>query len=189
MGLQVLCALKDFNFSGSYLGIDSDSKMINNANRFFTANKYKNYTFKRCNIKNLKIEKKFDLILVWGVVGFFENYRTFLDKIKKLLNKKFQVITLNKVLEHVKSPNLFLNKIRKLLEKKGFIYIEVPDGIAAKNSLEGKNREEFYLDHLHVFSVKSLTNCLTKSKFNLLEINRIKEKSGKYTIYAFAQTI
>lgn len=85
---QVLCALKDFNFSGSYLGIDSDSKMINNANRFFTANKYKNYTFKRCNIKNLKIEKKFDLILVWGVVGFFENYRTFLDKIKNLLNKK-----------------------------------------------------------------------------------------------------
>lgn len=108
---------------------------------------------------------------------------------KKNFNKKFQVITLNKVLEHVKSPNLFLNKIRKLLEKKGFIYIEVPDGIAAKNSLEGKNREEFYLDHLHVFSVKSLTNCLTKSKFNLLEINRIKEKSGKYTIYAFAQTI
>ena len=85
---QVLCALKDFNFSGSYLGIDSDPKMINNANQFFAAKKYKNYTFKRCNIKNLKIEKKFDLILVWGVVSFFENYVTFLDKIKKILNKK-----------------------------------------------------------------------------------------------------
>ena len=84
---QVLCALKNFNFSGSYFGVDSDSKMINNANQFFAANKYKNYTFKRCDIKNLRIEKKFDLILVWGVVSFFENYITFLDKIKKILNK------------------------------------------------------------------------------------------------------
>ncbi len=85
---QTLYALKDYNFSGSYVGIDNDSKMINMANQFFAANKFKNFTFKKCNIENFKIEKKFDLILVWGVIGFFENYRTLLDKIKKLLNKK-----------------------------------------------------------------------------------------------------
>jgi cyclopropane fatty-acyl-phospholipid synthase-like methyltransferase len=85
---QALYALKDCNFSGSYMGIDNDSKMINNANQFFAANKYKNFTFKRCNIENFKIEKKFDLILVWGVISFFEDYTRFLDKLKKLLNKK-----------------------------------------------------------------------------------------------------
>ena len=85
---QTLYALRDSNFSGSYVGIDNDSKMINKANQFFSANKFKNFKFKKCNIENFKIEKKFDLILVWGVIGFFENYRTFLDKTKKLLNKK-----------------------------------------------------------------------------------------------------
>lgn len=105
----------------------------------------------------------------------------------KKFKKKFNIITLNKVIEHVKNPNYFLNKTRKLLKKKGFVYIEVPDGIAAKNSNEGKNREEFYLDHLHIFSVKSLNNCLIKSKFNVLKIASIKEESGKYTIFAFAQ--
>ena len=108
---------------------------------------------------------------------------------QKKINQKFQIITLNKVLEHIKNPILFLSKTRKLLKKNGYIYIEVPDGIAARNSFEGKNREEFYLDHLHIFSVKSLVNCLIQSKFDLLKIDRIKEKSGKYTIYAFAQAI
>ena len=85
---QTLYALKDCNFSGSYVGIDNDPKMINKANQFFAANKFKNFTFKKYDIENFKIEKKFDLILVWGVIGYFENYKTLLDKIKKLLNKK-----------------------------------------------------------------------------------------------------
>ena len=73
------------------------------------------------------------------------------------------------------------------LKKNGYIYIEVPDADSASQTKNGKHREEFYVDHLHIFSLKSLTNCLTKSKFNLLEINKIFEPSGKYTIYAFAQ--
>ena len=78
-------------------------------------------------------------------------------------------------------------KTKKLLKKNGFIYIEVPDGIAAQKSKEGKNREEFFLDHLHIFSINSLKNVLVKSKFKVLKIENIKEKSGKYTIFAFAK--
>lgn len=106
---------------------------------------------------------------------------------KKNLEKKYDIITLNKVIEHVKSPDLFLMKTKKLLKKNGFIYIEVPDGIAAQKSKEGKNREEFFLDHLHIFSINSLKNVLVKSKFKVLKIENIKEKSGKYTIFAFAK--
>ena len=101
--------------------------------------------------------------------------------------KKYDIISLNKVIEHVKDPILFLKKTNKMLKKNGYIYIEVPDADSASQTKNGKHREEFYVDHLHIFSLKSLTNCLTKSKFNLLEINKIFEPSGKYTIYAFAQ--
>ena len=96
-------------------------------------------------------------------------------------------MTLNKVIEHVKNPISFLIKTRNLIKKKGYIYIEVPDGVAAKNSKEGKNREEFFLDHLHIFSIKSLYTCLIKCNYNVLKIESVKEKSGKYTIFAFAQ--
>tara|TARA_Y100000389_G_scaffold204942_1_gene261060 strand:- start:3202 stop:4431 length:1230 start_codon:yes stop_codon:yes gene_type:complete len=106
---------------------------------------------------------------------------------KKKFNEKFDIITLNKVIEHVKDPDQFLKEISKLLKKNGYVYIEVPDGVAARESKENKNREEFYLDHLHIFSLRSLKNCLVKNKFNLLNIQSIQEKSGKYTIFAFAQ--
>lgn len=105
----------------------------------------------------------------------------------KKIKRKFEIVTLNKVIEHVKNPISFLIKTRNLIKKKGYIYIEVPDGVAAKSSKEGKNREEFFLDHLHIFSIKSLNNCLIKSNFKVLKIESIKEKSGKYTIFAFAQ--
>lgn len=105
----------------------------------------------------------------------------------KKIRRKFEIVTLNKVIEHVKNPISFLIKARNLIKKKGYIYIEVPDGVAAKNSKEGRNREEFFLDHLHIFSIKSLHTCLIKSNFNVLKIESVKEKSGKYTIFAFAQ--
>ena len=106
---------------------------------------------------------------------------------KQKFEKKYEILTLNKVIEHVKNPDLFLNKAKKLLKKNGYIYVEVPDGVAAKSSKENKNREEFYLDHLHIFSLKSLKNCIERNGFKLLKIQNIKEKSGKYTIFAFAQ--
>jgi len=84
---QTLYALKEYNFSGSYMGVDNDPKMIKIANNFFANHKYKNYKFKKCNIENFQCKKKFDLIIIWGVISFIENYRIFLDKIIKLLNK------------------------------------------------------------------------------------------------------
>lgn len=100
---------------------------------------------------------------------------------------KYDIITLNKVIEHVKNPTLFLKTVYKMLKKNGHIYIEVPDGESAAKTKEGKNREEFYVDHLHVFSLKSLANCIKYSNFKLLKIDKIIEPSGKFTLYAFAK--
>lgn len=106
------------------------------------------------------------------------------NKIK--LKKKFDFITLNKVLEHVEFPQLFLKKATKLLKSKGVIYVEVPDAINAGK--KNKNREEFCIEHIHVFSLKSLKTMLENLKLKIMKIDTIKEPSGKFTIFAFVQT-
>jgi 2-polyprenyl-3-methyl-5-hydroxy-6-metoxy-1,4-benzoquinol methylase len=104
------------------------------------------------------------------------------DFIKIKIKKKYDVITLNKVIEHVEQPERMLIKARAILKKKGIIYIEVPDILAAK---KGKNREEFHIDHLHVFSKKSLLFLAKKTNLNIDLIKSIREPSDKFTIYAF----
>lgn len=106
------------------------------------------------------------------------------DFFKVKFKKKFKLVTLNKVLEHVVNPKKMLNKIKKILDNNGLVYIEVPDIAAAR---QGKNREEFHLDHLHVFSKNSLLNLISQIKLKKLELRSIIEPSGKFTIFGFFQ--
>jgi len=96
---------------------------------------------------------------------------------------KFDIITFNKVLEHVKSPVSMLAKAKSFIKKNGLIYIEVPDGEIA--SKYGKDREEFFIDHIHVFSFSSLNLLIRKAGGTPLSVERIKEPSGKYTLFSF----
>lgn len=108
----------------------------------------------------------------------------FLPNKKNFKSKKFDLITFNKVLEHVYNPYLFLKKYIKFLKNDGMIYLEVPDILALK---ESKLREEFFIEHHHVFSEKSLLNFLNFLNLKIIKFNHIKEPSGKYTLYAFAK--
>jgi len=95
----------------------------------------------------------------------------------------FDAVTFNRVLEHVKNPIQMLRNGQRHLKKGGFIYVEVPDGeIAAR---EGKGREEFFIDHLHVFSLTSFSLLAQKAGFTPIIIERLKEPSSKYTLRAF----
>lgn len=102
---------------------------------------------------------------------------------KNLLNNRFNIITINKVLEHIEKPEQILKNLRNNIKKNHFIYIEVPDGENAKKY--GKNREEFFIEHFHAFSIKSLEILCLKFNLSTLLIKSIKEPSGKYTIYGF----
>ena len=99
---------------------------------------------------------------------------------------KYDIITFNKVLEHVKEPKHMLDKARDLLIPGGLIYFEVPDGDAAID--ESPEREEFYIEHHHVFTTVSAAVLAKGSKLKLLRLENIKENSGKYTIRAYCQT-
>ena len=101
-------------------------------------------------------------------------------------NKKYNIISFNKVIEHVENPILFIKSAKKKLKKNGFVYVEVPDAEGAAQDKNSYQREEFTIDHPHVFSSTSLCIAIIKSNMKLLKLERVIEPSGKYTLRAFA---
>ena len=96
---------------------------------------------------------------------------------------RFDVITFNKVLEHVEDPVAMLARSADCLEADGFVYVEVPDGEGAM--AEGPDREEFFIEHHHVFSPASVCILVKKAGFHIVEMERIKEPSSKHTLRVF----
>lgn len=93
------------------------------------------------------------------------------------------LITFNKVLEHVSDPLGMLKKSRNHLREGGMVYVEVPDGEMAM--VEGPGRQEFFIEHRYVFSMTSLSLLATRAGFIAQIIERVRDPSGKYTLYAF----
>lgn len=96
---------------------------------------------------------------------------------------RFDAISFNKVLEHVEDPVGLLKAALPLLADHGFMYVEVPDIAAAA---EGPGREEFFVEHHHVFSPASLVLACERAGLAVIESRRIREPSGKFTLFAFA---
>jgi SAM-dependent methyltransferase len=96
---------------------------------------------------------------------------------------RFDLITFNKVLEHVVDPIAMLARARDHIVHGGLVYVELPDGEAAQG--EGFGREEFYIDHHHVFSLESIRVLAEKAGFRCEEVERLREPSSKFTLRAF----
>lgn len=96
----------------------------------------------------------------------------------------FDIITFNKVLEHVEDPVSILARARDFLAPGGFVYVELPDGEEA--AAEGAGREEFFVEHLHVFSFVSIAMLVQRAGFTPHLVERLREPSSKLTLRAFA---
>jgi len=96
---------------------------------------------------------------------------------------RFDVVTFNKVLEHVEDPVEMLVAARRLLAPDGFVYVEVPDAEAA--APHGPGREEFFLEHHHVFSPASLALMGARGGLSAIALERLREPSGKFTLRGF----
>ncbi len=114
---------------------------------------------------------------VVGVKGFCGD----LERAQEL--GQFNVVTLNRVLEHVEDPVAMLAGTKPFLLPGGFVYVEVPDGELAAR--EGAEREEFGIDHWHIFSATSLALMVAGSGFVLEALERLREPSEKFTLRAF----
>lgn len=98
-------------------------------------------------------------------------------------HRRYDVITFNRVLEHVGNPVEMLARAREHLNHDGFVYVEVPDGESAV--LQGMEREEFTIDHIHIFSMNSLSILAKRAEFNVRAMERLQEPSSKFTLRAF----
>ena len=91
------------------------------------------------------------------------------------------LVSFNKVLEHVEAPLPLLSHAAGLLTEDGACYLELPDVAAAE---EGPGREEFFIEHHHVFSPASLALLAERAGFSLAALERLREPSGKFTLRA-----
>jgi SAM-dependent methyltransferase len=96
---------------------------------------------------------------------------------------RFDLVTFNKVLEHVEDPISMLRRAREFLAPGGCVYLEVPDGEMA--ACEGSEREEFTVEHLHVFSFASTVIMAQRAGYSPLAVERVREPSTKFTLRAF----
>jgi SAM-dependent methyltransferase len=96
---------------------------------------------------------------------------------------RFDLVSFNKVLEHVLDPVAMLARSALFLEPGGVVYVELPDGEMAVH--DGPGREEFFVEHHHVFSFASFSILAARAGFRVLALERLKEPSTKYTLRGF----
>ncbi len=96
---------------------------------------------------------------------------------------RFDIVTLNKVLEHVEHPIEMLRRTHSVLAEGGFVYVELPDGEMAAGV--GATREEFFVEHLHVYSFTSTVILANRAGFQPVCVERLREPSTKFTLRAF----
>jgi 2-polyprenyl-3-methyl-5-hydroxy-6-metoxy-1,4-benzoquinol methylase len=97
---------------------------------------------------------------------------------------RYDLVTFNKVLEHVSDPVSMLARARPLIAEGGALYLEVPDADGAAGDPDGYMREEFFIEHLHVFSRESTSLLAEQAGFLVESMEAVLEPSGKYTIWA-----
>ncbi|WP_459934501.1 class I SAM-dependent methyltransferase [Fundidesulfovibrio butyratiphilus] len=82
-------------------------------------------------------------------------------------------------------PVALLAACRARLKPGGAVYVALPDGEAAL-AQKGPQRQEFFIDHVTVWS-PGATECLIRAAgFTPGESGRLREPSGKFTLFAFA---
>jgi len=120
--------------------------------------------------KHLRELGKFDVY-----EGLFEGQHNF---------EACNLITLNKVLEHIEKPLNLLSDVRRIMSgTPSLLYVEVPDKITVEKRMPNDNILGSL--HCHLYDFSTITYIASKLNFELLKVQRIKEPSGKLTIFAF----
>ena len=113
----------------------------------------------------------------------FLNIQNFNSTLENYTSKlKYDLITINKVLEHQKDPLKFLKLAIKNLKIKD-LSIGSSDGeYASKYGVSIIENEEFFIEHFHIFSLVSIIKLIEKTNLKIVNTQRIKEPSGKFTL-------
>ena len=135
--------LKNFDY---FTGIDYSKNLIAEAKR---KNKSKNINFLVKNAENFKLNKKYDIIIIAGLISYFDDPLKLINCSIRHLNKNGYIFIMDKFNENnvdliVKYRN---NKISKKFAKGwNFHSIQTIDNIFLKKRLKKKNSKKFELD-------------------------------------------
>lgn len=114
---------------------------------------------------------------VWGLeleVGDF-------DKYKPIDSDKYDLVVLTHVLEHLYDPIVTLKKIRQMLKPSGYLFIEVPALVNPDYWPPGY----FSFEHLNYFSLRSITNILALSGYQVVGDIKLTIESIEYPVMTF----
>jgi 2-polyprenyl-3-methyl-5-hydroxy-6-metoxy-1,4-benzoquinol methylase len=176
----------------------SDNKMrVKNINNFFQHHKIENkfgldvgsgigvfpYEMKKTDWNIEVVDPDINSVNHISNLMGIKCYHTYFENLNT--KSKFDLITFNKVIEHVRDPLSFLKLSQSFIKENGYVYIEVPDGTTA--SIYGQSRNEFALEHYHIFSIRSLHQLIISAGYVVEYMERLIEPSGKFTIRAVAK--
>jgi ubiquinone/menaquinone biosynthesis C-methylase UbiE len=147
----------------NYVGIDDCIKSIQIANNFFKENSINRYKFIKKDLLKYKSKNLFDLIIISGVLSYYNDYNGILRKFKNLLKKDGTILIFNKfhsgdddLIIRLKKDKIF-NYGMNIFSKKNFI----------KNLKNNFNKIEF--QRFNIQLKRKINKFNTKS----LKINKI----------------
>lgn len=110
--------------------------------------------------------------------GFLTHPMYWNNKTSKFLRNKygeFDLIYSANTLSHIKNLNNVFKNIYKILSKEGSLIIEDPSLIEC---LKTNTYDQFYNEHIYVFSCTALNEVLQKNKLQIYKIEKIKLHGG-----------
>lgn len=92
---------------------------------------------------------------------------------RRFPHRQFDIITIQAVIEHVPNPDQLIRRCQKLLKPGGYLMLETPNS----HSLLARSLGRFWppyapIEHIHLFSVESLSRLLTQNGFSVIMVDR-----------------
>ena len=111
----------------------------------------------------------------------YDNYWDF--KLASKIKKKFQNVDLiysANTITHISNLNDVFKSINLILSKKGILIIEDPSLLECINN---NSYDQFYNEHVYVFSAIALKNVLRKFKLEIFDIKNLPTHGGSLRYY------
>ena len=156
---ELLGYLDNFFNKSNFFGLDYSSKLISEAKKKKIIKN--NVNFKKVNFLNYNLNKKFDYIIMSGVISYFDNSKIIIEKISKNLKKNGSLILLDNFNKYNIDVRIrYRDNVRHQEFKDGWNYHSI---VTIKNNLKKKfssiKTKKFKLS----FKLKKRKEDLTRS--------------------------
>ena len=121
--------------------------------------------------------------LITKKMGYLTHQKFWNMKLAKEIkskNKKINIIYAANTLSHIKNLNSVFKSIEHILTDDGILIIEDP---SLMECLKKTAYDQFYNEHIYVFSVISLKNIIHKYKLKIFNIEKLNTHGGSYRFF------